>query len=636
MTDIVLPLDHLSYSSVRLFCSNQQQFFKNYILGIFDYKNSPTATVGKACHKALEHYYKTGNFEKGVEVGLAYLNTLKDADIDYGKTGTREQMLKNYTKGVNNYRKEEPNLGNVLGVEVMVTTDKGLEDEILPIPLKAITDVVSEKDNLLKMWDYKFVGFHTDKDDEQPDYILQAMWNFITIRAKFGRDPYSMTFLEVKLSENKSGEPQIQPYEIVFDKHPEYKKYMYKIYTEVLTEIANPEKKYLPNFGDYMNGKEAWKDFVADVIDFKAIPQVSHKTTLTKMRSVEYVNSEIEANTNLSDEEKIRIKLQEFGVAVEMKETFVGQNVTLYTMKPSRGVKMSQFKAYEPDLSLALESKSVRIQAPIPESGLVGVEVSNKKQGTIDWSKSLVEKEKLEIPVGVNVYGKAQKISLNKAPHLLIGGTTGSGKSVFMNVVIKTLTEAMTPEHLQVLLIDPKQTEFMDYENLPHLIDRVITETEDAEASLRWLVEEMQSRYTTLKTARVKTIDDYNSSVNKTMPYIVVVIDELADLMLNRVKNEDGELLSVSIENSIVRLAQKARAVGIHLVVATQRPSVDVITGLIKANIPTRVSFMVSTKIDSQVILDEVGAEKLIGSGDLLYMNPREQGLQRLQGYYIK
>jgi S-DNA-T family DNA segregation ATPase FtsK/SpoIIIE len=226
----------------------------------------------------------------------------------------------------------------------------------------------------------------------------------------------------------------------------------------------------------------------------------------------------------------------------------------------------------------------------------------------------------------VDVYGERHDINLIDAPHILMGGTTGSGKSIFLNTIIKALSTQMTPDDLRMILIDPKRTEFVAWEGLKHLEAKILTEANDVEMTLRWAVEEMEARYERLRTAKVKNIRDYRKSY-RDMPYFAIVIDELSDLMLSAEKRE-------SIENSIVRLAQKSRAVGIHIVAATQRPSVDVIPGIMKANFPTQIAFMVNKRVDSTVILDQPGAEELIGKGDALIASPGIQGLLRVQTYY--
>lgn len=626
MNEVSLPIEHLSYSSMKLFCANQQQFFKNYILGVWDYKSSMVATVGKAFHKAAEIYYKQGNWDLAIDAGLEFINKIKDDEVDWGKTGSREQLIKDFHSAISFYQAEEPQLGKVLGVELNTVTDHGFDGEQLPVPVKAISDLVTEEEKGIVITDHKVVATFTDKEEEQPDYTMQAMFNYLTVQAKFGKAPYSMIFREIKKTQNRDGSSQIDEYEVIYEKHPEYRLYFLSLYTDVIVTLSDENHRYLPNFGDMYSGKEAWVDYTAGKIDFKTLPKVSHRTKFTgEVRDVKFIEQAMEEDTTMTEEQKIKAKLKEFGMAVEMDETHKGLNVTLYTMKPSRGIRMSQFVSHAQDIAQALAAKSVRVEAPIAGTSLVGFEISNSTQGVAPWTEELIQKDTMNIPIGVDVYGNSKRINLAKAPHLLVGGATGSGKSVFMNVAIDTLIKQNDAENMKLMLIDPKRTEFIDYENDDHLIYNIITESEDASIALNWATEEMESRYKQLRDMRVKTIEEYRRNKND-MPYLVIVIDELADLMLSPEQKE--------IEKSIVRLAQKARAVGIHLIVATQRPSVDVVTGLIKANFPTRVSFMVSTQVDSKVIIDEAGAEKLVGNGDLLLMNPREKGLKRLQGYY--
>jgi len=583
--------------------------------------------VGKCAHHCLDVYYKTGDFEKGVKEGMDLMDKTPSQKIDFGKTGSREKMIKDYHQALQFYRHEKPDLGKVIATEDVIVTDKGF-DGLLPLPIKVVSDVVSERNGKLVISDYKFTDKIVSPDEENANFIVQAMFNYIGVKAKYNKEPDCMDFIQIKKSRNSDGSPQVVIYTIDFKKHPEYQSYFNQLYADVLYTIADPNHKYLPNFGDMLNGEASWKDYTSEIVDQSSLKKVSHMSHLQKSeRMVQFVESSLESDQTLSNEDKIRVKLQEFGIPVQMEETYKGLNVTLYTMKPSRGIRMSQFLNHAPDVALALEAKSVRVQAPIPGTGLVGFEISNEEQGIAKWSKDVLNNGTLKIPVGVDVYGKTTYLDLSKAPHLMIGGTTGSGKSVFMNVLISTLIKQNTSDDLQLVLIDPKRTEFSNFSDEKHLVGGVITETEDADITLEWAVEEMERRYKQLQRAKLKTIQDYRKNYLD-MPYIIIVIDELADLMLS------GDL-KANIEKKIVRLAQKARAVGIHLVVATQRPSVDVITGLIKANFPSRVSFMVSSSTDSRVILDEVGAEKLMGNGDLLLMNPRNQGLERLQGYYL-
>ena len=625
MTD--LPIEHLSYSSLRLLCSNPWQFKKNYILSLWDYKRSPTATAGVAVHKVLELFYSGADLQMALQKGQEYIDSLRDEDIEWGKTGTREGIVKDMHNAVNFYMSEQPEIGEVVATEKTVVTDIVYEGKRFPLPIKVKTDLLTRKDGKLVMIDYKVVTTFSDKEVEKPDYIMQAMFNYWSIKMSMKEAPHSMIYVEIKKTQNRNGDPQVQLYEIVFDQHPEYQVYFFNMYAGAIKFLSNPEVQFLPNFSDMFNAKETWADFTAEIMDFNLPEQVSHKsTTVSSVDRKQFVDTFTESEVSHSPEGKITAKLQEFGLAVKHVETHSGATVELYSFKPSRGVRMSAVLKHDRDLQLALEAESVRVIAPIPGTSYIGVEVAKRERDRIDWSKDLVQKGTLNIPVGVDVYGKTHTLDLAKAPHLLVAGATGAGKSVAMNVFISTLVEQNNVNELGLVLIDPKRSEFFDFEDVSHLLTQVITENEDARSALDWACLEMEERYKLLQKARAKNIDEYNAQGNN-MKKIVIVIDELADLLLS------GDI-KTEIEASIIRLAQKARASGIHLIVATQRPSVDVVTGLLKANFPTRIAFMTSTKTDSQVILDQPGAEKLVGNGDSLLMNPREKGLVRLQGLY--
>ncbi|HBB02814.1 MAG: cell division protein ftsK, DNA segregation ATPase FtsK/SpoIIIE, S-DNA-T family [Candidatus Peregrinibacteria bacterium GW2011_GWF2_38_29] len=332
--------------------------------------------------------------------------------------------------------------------------------------------------------------------------------------------------------------------------------------------------------------------------------------------------------------EKIRRKLEQFNIEVTMHEIHVGPTVVQYTLRPHEGVKLSKIIGLKDDLALALAAKSVRIEAPIPGKSLVGIEVPNDKRTTVHLKEVLESKEfqdidsALRIPFGRDVAGKAIIEDLGSMPHLLIAGTTGSGKSVGINTLILSLIYQNTPKDLRLIMVDPKRVELTSYNNLPYLLAPIITEAEKAVIALRWVVAEMNRRYVLFQQTKHRNILDHNKDPNtkERMPRIVIIIDELAELMM-AAKNE--------VEAYICRIAQLARAVGIHLVVATQRPSVDVVTGLIKANIPARVAFAVRAAVDSKTILDTVGAEDLLGKGDMLYLAPGMDRPFRVQGIYV-
>ena len=329
----------------------------------------------------------------------------------------------------------------------------------------------------------------------------------------------------------------------------------------------------------------------------------------------------------------IQKTLEEFGIDVEMGEVSVGPTVTQYTFKPADGIKLSRIVNLNNDLAMALAAHPVRIEAPIPGKSLVGIEVPNKSvaivglRGILESKVYTKRKTNTMIALGRDVAGKAWMADITKMPHLLVAGATGSGKSVMLNSLIVSLLYQNNPDDLRFIMVDPKRVELSVYNDIPHLLTPVITEISKTINALKWCLNEMDNRFSILAKAKKRDIDSYNRShKNNKLPYIVFIIDELADLMVVAAKD---------IEVGIVRLAQMARAVGIHLVLATQRPSVNVITGTIKANMPARIAFSVASGIDSRTILDSLGAEKLLGKGDMLFSNPALPKPKRIQGAFV-
>lgn len=331
-------------------------------------------------------------------------------------------------------------------------------------------------------------------------------------------------------------------------------------------------------------------------------------------------------------QEIIQKTLANFGIEVEMGEVSVGPTVTQYTLRPAEGVKLSQITTLANDIALAVASHPIRIEAPIPGKSLVGIEVPNQKVAVVALKEVLSSEEftrrrsNLAIALGKDVAGNPWIADLGAMPHLLIAGATGSGKSVMINSLIISLLYQNQPDDLKLILIDPKRVEMTSYNDVPHLLCPVIIEIDKTINALKWVVGEMDRRFRELAHAGKRNIEVYNLGKIEKMPYLVVVIDELADLM---------SVAAGEVEAAIIRLAQMARAVGIHLVVATQRPSVDIITGLIKANITSRIAFSVASIVDSRTILDTGGAEKLLGRGDMLYLSAALSKPKRLQGVYV-
>ena len=390
-----------------------------------------------------------------------------------------------------------------------------------------------------------------------------------------------------------------------------------KLLHKVPTKVAAPEQPKEPTALVAVNDPD-WKMPSTDLLEKKQSPADA---------------GNIQQNAYI-----IKSTLAEFGIDVEMEGANVGPRVTQYTMKPPAGVNLSKILARDKELALNLAVDKIRIEAPIPGTRSVGVEIPNARSADVrlrgvlessEWKKAT---DPLTFAVGKDISGHAVVANLAKMPHLLIAGTTGSGKSVMTNTLISSLLYRNAPSDMKLIIVDPKQVEMAQYQDIPHLLTPIITQTEKALSAMKWAVGEMERRYTLMAEEKVKNISDYNAKMAKSdnpekegkMPYIVVIIDEMADLMM--MAGKDLEML-------IVRIAQKGRASGIHLVLATQRPEVKVITGLIKANIPGRIAFAVGSQMDSRIMLDQGGAEKLLGKGDMLLLTTEMMGKpRRIQG----
>ncbi|MGQ9922204.1 MAG: DNA translocase FtsK [Desulfobacca sp.] len=379
------------------------------------------------------------------------------------------------------------------------------------------------------------------------------------------------------------------------------------------------------------------------------VPALSHfqLPSLDFLMPPPATDQQVQEEALLVQARKLENTLMHFGVEGKVVAIRPGPVITMIEFEPALGVKISKVTGLADDLALALKALSIRIVAPVPGKAVIGIEVPNPKRQLVTLREVLAHEvyhkspSRLTIALGKDITGQPVVADLAKMPHLLIAGATGTGKSVGLNSMIISILYKATPEEVRFLMVDPKRIELSTYEGIPHLLHPVVTNPKVATTALRWAVDEMERRYSLLSDLEVRNIENYNQKLIKEqkvysddeeepqlrlLPYIVIIIDELADLML---------VSSRETEEYLIRLAQKSRAAGIHLILATQRPSVDVITGLIKANFPTRISFQVSSKVDSRTILDTVGAERLLGLGDMLFIPPGTSRLKRIHGAYI-
>ena len=409
----------------------------------------------------------------------------------------------------------------------------------------------------------------------------------------------------------------------------------------VITSVENLQEQLHKDdtIGTLPPAKEVEKtEEVTDSKPYKkpSIQLLNPSKSKGKVNSTEFIT----ANTKILE----RV-FTDFGIKAKVIEVHVGPAVTQYEMELERGTKVNKVLSISREIALALAAKEVRIEAPIPGKNTVGVEIPNQTIMAVSMREIMEDLErnpkykdsKLAAPLGRDIMGNVKCVEINKTPHMLVAGATGSGKSVCINNIILAILMRATPEEVKMVLVDPKKVEFNVYEGIPHLLTPVVTDPKKASAALQKIVVEMDERYETFKNSGTKNIQTYNDYVEKKlksdpncgltkMPFILVVIDELADLMLVAAKE---------VEESIMRITQLARAAGIHLIVATQRPSTDIITGVVKSNIPTRISFAVSSSIDSRTILDMVGAEKLLGKGDMLYKPMDDNTPTRIQGSFV-
>ena len=414
-----------------------------------------------------------------------------------------------------------------------------------------------------------------------------------------------------------------------------------KMVIKSLDEIKNNKVKIEKN--DEIQEEEPVSEPV------KIIDNVNYKlpnTDLLDKPKISKTNNQANIENNIKILEEV---LSEFGVIGKVVAVTVGPACTQYELAIKAGTKLSRLTSINKEISLALAKKDVRIQAPIPGKNTCGIEIANDEPTTV-YIKEVMDNLKKEMEtnpkyknsilmaLGKDIKGEIQKYPINKTPHMLVAGATGSGKSVCINCILASILMTKKPDEVKLLLVDPKKVELSMYNGVPHLLSPVVTDPKKASAALQKIVTEMEHRYDTFEESKVKNIDTYNEMVDREnekrssddkiprMPYIVVIVDELADLMM---------VASKEVEDSIMRITQMARAAGIHLIIATQRPSTDVITGVIKANIPTRVAFAVSSGIDSRTILDMQGAEKLLGRGDMLFLPQGENSPTRIQGAWI-
>ena len=707
------PVNHYSASSMIKFSTNQILFKILYMnRDKFETTRGISGIIGTAFHKAMEVYMggvdemKPSSEEEaiqfGMNVGMNLLENYPDGFINYSKTITNKQKAFDlFSFAFTSYVTEMP-----YRPETVIGTEEEIEEAIdvdwrgdrlqLPVPLKGYIDRIEREDGKLKIRDYKTCMSFSDGDKIDGAKILQAVVYYLLVYAKYGEEPYSVIFDETKMTKNKDGGKQVRQYEMVFADNQLYFDFFFRFYQD-MTRALNGEMVFVPNVQNMFDNEVSIIAYIhrLDEVEEKVELMRKHKvSTLTDLllkemqsagnmrkllKTVEehFIEGKNMNYEDMSTAEKIRNKLMEHGVMLKFNSEVEGSTVDLFRYEPSMSLKMSKIKAFASDVEQVLGVSGVRILAPIPNSTLVGFEVPRTER----TFPNVPGGEGFDVAIGQTIMGEPRRFDIRSAPHMLVAGASGSGKSVFLNALIEQLFRIPNAD---LYLYDPKMVELAKYEGrakeYSHSPEGIMT-------GLLALEEEMDNRYQYMKEKGVRNISETD------MRYKFVVIDEFGDFIMSArdaqkghaaakytsrsrpwliqevsrrtdgrmiiaveqdgnkytmatitkgmTKDEIAEilerndelnpLLGVNVENILIRLAQKARACGIHFIIATQRPSVDVISGNIKNNFPTKVVFRTAKEIDSRIVIDDAGAEKLAGKGDMLFVG--DNGVERLQGY---
>lgn len=637
------PLDSISYSKLVKFSSNPILFKVEALNGDqFDTASSISSVIGRAGHKALEVYSggsdtlvpsnESEAIEYGLKAGMEFLDMYNDAFIRYtSDIANKQRAFDLMSFGFQTYVKEKP----YKGTEEIIEIEAAIEEHIsvtwrgveltLPVPLKGRLDKVVREDGKIKIKDWKFVRSFSDPEKIDGQKMLQAVEYYLLAYAKYGEEPYSMVFEEIKMTKNKEGGSQIREYEMVYAESDQIFDFYFRFYEDMIRAI-NGEAVWVPNIHALYDNEVAIIAYIhrLDVSEEQAKLMKKHKvdnvTDLLKkkiqsagnmrrfLKTVEkqFISAKSLDYSKMKAEEKIQTKLMEHGMMVQFDSLVQGATFDLYRYTPSIGLKMARLAAYTADVEQVLGISGIRVLAPIPDSTHVGFEVPRRDRSF----PALPSGSGFEIAIGQDVEGNDYRFDIRKAPHMLVAGASGSGKSVFLSSVIEQLARISNAD---LHLADPKMVELSRYKAAAV---QYASEPEEILAMLKQLIQTMNGRYKKFADVGARNIDEYGGS----MKYKFVVIDEFGDL-------------PKIVQPYVLKLAQKARAAGIHLILATQRPSVDIITGTIKANFPVKVAFRMAKAIDSVVLLDEPGAEKLMGRGDMIFQS--DYGKVRLQGYSV-
>lgn len=585
----------LSYSALICFLNNQIQFKKRYIAKVHDDQKSPSLVVGSAIHTMIEHKLKGKSPEDAITAGLETIENVADYEIDYGKTGSRQKILDTYQALTTAVLNELPEYTNIIDVEEKLDAEVSVSGK--KIPMTGRIDLVRDLgDGTIEILDWKSVTSYPAEDEENYKYVIQAWFYVLLAELKYSKPASRVVFQEIKKTINRDGSPQIHSYVLARDQILEANDTIGRVVKEVYEYISNPAAKYFPNPSDMMNGRQSFEIY-AQLIG-TTIRTVHATEMRKKFAPVNTVVAEDIAKDDGSETDRIMAKLAEFGIGGKIDQVISSNAVQTYMLKPNRGVPMSKISKMGDDLALALGSEAVRVIAPIYGTQTVGIEVPKEQEFPICDEKLAGTK----IPIGVDTMNNTIYDDIAKMPHMLIGGQTGSGKSVFIRNIILSL------KGCDITIVDCKM---IDFEDLNGKVCTVITERDEAIDYINSLVALMDRRY----KQRVK------NGKRK-----VLILDEYADLIMGLDKDERK-----GFEQSLCRLLQKARAANINVIIATQRPSADIVAPIIKANCPVKACLRVSTAKNSEIIIDEAGGEKLLGKGDMLFLGSGKIKPVRLQ-----
>ncbi len=602
----------LSYSALICFLNNQIQFKKRYIAKVYDDQLSPSYVVGSAIHRMIEQKLRGESPEDAITAGLEAIENAADYEIDYGKTGSREKILAAYQSLTDSVLKELPDYQNIIDIEAKLDAEVSISGK--KVPMTGRVDLVRDLgDGTIEILDWKSVAAYSAEDEENYKYVMQAWFYVLLSELKYGKPVARVVFQEIKKTKNKDSSPQVRSYILARNQIQEANDTIGRIVKDAYEYISNPDAKYFPNPSDMMNGRQSVEIYAQ--LKGTTIRTVHATESKPKFSAVNTVVAEDVVKSDGSESERIMAKLAEFGIGGKIENVVSSHSVETYMLRPNRGVKMSKIATMGDDLSLALSSEAVRIIAPIYGTQTVGIEVP--KEQTFPTCENIPAGT--VIPIGVDTMNNIVYDDIAKMPHMLIGGQTGSGKSVFIKNIIASL------KGCDVTVVDCKMIDFID---LDGKYCDVITERDEAICHVAHLVDLMDRRYRNrVKNGKRK----------------VLVIDEYADLVMGLGKEKiptmgpTGKMTYETIdrkaefEQNLCRLLQKARAANINVIIATQRPSADIVSPIIKANCPVKACLRVATAKNSEIVLDEAGGEKLLGKGDMLYLGSGKVNPVRLQ-----